>query len=1250
MKIAGCSEVAPRYGALRLLGVVRQAHDDKQKGSRSVRVAPQERSDTTPRGSLAGRVVHALQGARPVSAAIARLRQSRGLYSLHETIPAARPALLAALYRALGGQIFVAVPTADAAERAFTDLLYFLEEDEARSVSLLRSRDEAVGVLESPSEHSARMALLADLADGKPGIILAPLGALRQYVMPRELYASSRFTLRTGDEAGWDRILREFYRLGYHRADVVSAAGEYAVRGGIVDVFSPTADRPARIEFFGEGIESIRPFDLESQRSEGTLESLDIVPWSEIPRDEALRARVLERLDAPENVAAAVRSHLESGAQIPPSWLSLAFDERETVLDYLSQYATIVLDEPGMLATIERALDEERSREQSVLLEALASDQLSVRSSDVQESLLGEVIAPYPHLSDLTPAIARHRGLTFPGAIESAQSLEWLPPVVQSFVLETRPAEHFNRQIEMFTQSLRDWTHAGETVVLVTTGAGRTADIVHAAGLRVGPLDTRADGALLGVVREPHDDKRGHHDTLMPARSAVLSERSESKGPDNILVDHGSIESGFVIPELRLRVLGDREIYGQPPKRVKIRAVKEGVPVTLADLRVGDYVVHSVHGIGQYLGLRTETILGATQDYLDLAYAGTDRMLVPVTQMHQVAKYSAAEGATPRLSRMGGADWARTKLRVSESLGKIADGLVALYAERELARGHACAADTPWQAELEEAFPYQETPDQLKAIVDSKADMESARPMDRLVCGDVGYGKTEVAIRAAFKAIADKKQVALLVPTTLLAAQHYRTFSSRFAGFPIRIEELSRFKSKKAQREILRELAEGRVDIVIGTHRLLQKDIVFADLGLIVVDEEQRFGVMQKERLKQLRASVDVMTLSATPIPRTLHMSLMGVRDLSLIQTAPKNRMSIKTVVVPASDAVVQRAITAELDRGGQIYYLHNRIESIYAVKNALERLVPRARIAVGHGQMREAEIEPIMQDFIEGKLDVLVATTIIENGIDIPNVNTIVVNDADKFGLAQLYQLRGRVGRSNHQAYAYLLYQAHKSLSEEAKARLEAIREFAHLGSGLQIAMRDLEIRGAGNLLGSAQSGFIASVGFDTYCQLLAEAIAERKGQQAALEEQREAVIDVKIDAYVPNEYVPQVSQKIAIYQQLAKSRTEMQVEDIAAGVRDRFGPFPKPLENLVELTKLRAIALKKHVTRVVVDEKRLTLGVGTGFALAPSAITRFAALAQNRFRFGDGKVMVDLPALHGGASPEEIWMPLLRELLEAI
>jgi transcription-repair coupling factor (superfamily II helicase) len=692
-------------------------------------------------------------------------------------------------------------------------------------------------------------------------------------------------------------------------------------------------------------------------------------------------------------------------------------------------------------------------------------------------------------------------------------------------------------------------------------------------------------------------------------------------------------------------VLGDREIYGQPAKRVKLRAVKEGVPVTLADLKVGDYVVHAVHGIGQYLGLRTETILGATSDYLDLKYAGTDRMLVPVHQMHQVTKYNAAEGAHPRLSRMGGADWARTKSRVSENLAKIADGLVELYAEREVARGHAFAPDTPWQAELEESFPYEATPDQAKAITDAKSDMESPKPMDRLVCGDVGYGKTEVAVRAIFKAIADKKQVAVLVPTTLLAAQHARTLTNRFASFPVRVEELSRFKTRKESQAILNDVAEGKVDVVVGTHRILQKDVVFRDLGLIVVDEEQRFGVMHKERLKQLRATVDVLTLSATPIPRTLQMSLMGVRDLSLIQTAPRNRMAIKTVVVPASDAVVQRAILAELDRGGQIYYVHNRIESIYGVARALEQLVPKARVAVGHGQMREHELEPIMAKFIEGEIDVFVSTTIIENGIDIPNVNTIVVNDADKFGLAQLYQLRGRVGRSNHQAYAYLLYQAHKALTEEAKARLEAIREFTHLGSGLQIAMRDLEIRGSGNLLGAAQSGFIGAVGFETYVQLLADAIADRKGSEREREDAREAVIDVKLDAYIPQDYIPQVSQKIAVYQQLAAARSLEQVEEIVESVRDRFGALPPQFEGLVEITRLRVMALLVGVTRVVINEQRLTLGVGSAFQLDPASIPKLQSISKNRFRFGEGKITIDLPARSAAEQ-----LPTLHALLDAL
>ncbi len=1175
-------------------------------------------SSRHPRRGLQDALVrHLAATSRALATTIERLQAIRalpgskpGAYALHETVAAARPALIAAMHRMMGGTLLVVVPTPDAAERAFADLLYYLGEEEPRTPALLRSRDEAVGAIESPSERSARMTLLADLADGAPRIVLAPVAAVRQYLMPRALFEELRFALRPGDEAGWESTQERLYHLGYARSDVVSAVGEYAVRGGILDVFPASADAPMRVEFFGDAIDSIRRFNIETQRSDASVTAIDVVPWGEIPRDERFRRRILERFEGPESARRELTAFLSAQGDVPETWLPLAFEERATIFDYLPADSLLVLDEPAMISTVARALDQERTREQHVLLAAVEAGELSVDETHVEEALLADIAAPHPTLDELGVAMRRHATLVIPGAIENPDLSGWVPPALDAFVLECRPAEHFNRQIDLFSRSVREAGSSGETTVVVSTAVARTTDLLRAADASV----------------------------------------ADRLAPGSAVVDHGSIEAGFTIPSLRLRVMGDREIYGAPPKRVRMRAVKEGVPVTLADLRVGDHVVHGVHGIGQYLGLRAETILGATQDYLDLKYAGSDRMLVPVTQMHQIAKYSAAEGQAPRLSKMGGADWTRTKARVSESLAKIADGLVQLYAERELARGFAFGPDTPWQLEMEEAFPYETTPDQQKAIDETKSDMETPRPMDRLVCGDVGYGKTEVAMRAAFKAVADKKQVAVLVPTTLLADQHYRTFSARFAGFPLRIEGLSRLKGKPEQKQILRALAEGKVDIIIGTHRLLQKDIAFADLGLIVIDEEQRFGVMHKERLKEYRASVDVLTLSATPIPRTLHMSLLGVRDLSLIQTAPRNRMSIKTLVVPASDAVVQHAIAAELDRGGQVYYLHNRIESIYAVKNALAKLVPRARIGVGHGRMSETEIEPVMQPFIEGELDVLVATTIIENGIDIPNVNTMVVNDADKFGLAQLYQLRGRVGRSNHQAYCYLLYQGHKVLTEEAKARLEAIREFTHLGSGLQIAMRDLEIRGAGNLLGAAQSGFIASVGFDTYCEMLAEAIAQRRGMTAALEDRREAVIDVKISAFIPNDYIPQVSQKIAVYQQLAKARAEAEVEEIAAGVRDRFGPFPLPLEHLIELTKLRTIALAKHVTRVIVDEARLTLGVGSGFDLDPAAIPAFQSLTKNRFRFAEGRILVDLPPARDPQRAEGAWMPLLRRLLEAM
>jgi transcription-repair coupling factor (superfamily II helicase) len=1178
--------------------------------------------------ALAPSLVRALPASsRPLAELIERLRTPLGgrgaAFALHETTGGARPYLYAGLHGALGGQIFVVVPTADVAERTFTDLLYYVGDPQTRSVALLRARDETLGAIESPSERSARMTLLADLCAGRPQLIIAAVGALRQYVIPKPVFEGAALTLRAGATAGWDRTLEQLYRLGYDRVDVVSAVGEFAVRGGILDVFAATADAPVRVEFFGDEVESMRPFEVQSQRSSGALEDLLITPWREILRDPALRENVLARAAGDSNVISALRAYLGAGHDVPEPWLGLAYDERATILDYCDPGALIVLEEPGMLATVERGLDDERGRGAAALLAGVDSGELDVRDDDVGEALLADVAAPAPRLTDYTPTLRDRRVLAVTGGIESGD-LQWVPAAMDAFVLETRPADHFNRRLELFIQAVREWIAAGDTVWLVTTGASRLAEILRAADLSV--------------------QRSAPFVHLRAAGTDGVALSGASKSPA-VFVDSGSLESGFDIPGLRLHVLGDREIFGQPAKRVKLRAVKEGVPITLAELKVGDYVVHAVHGIAQYLGLRTETILGATSDYLDLKYAGTDRMLVPVVQMHQVTKYSATEGHAPRLSRMGGADWARTKSRVSENLAKIADGLVELYAEREISRGHAFAPDTPWQAELEESFPYDPTPDQAKAIDDVKRDMESPRPMDRLVCGDVGYGKTEVAVRAIFKAVADRKQVAVLVPTTLLAAQHARTLQGRFASFPVRVEELSRFKTRKEATAILNDLAQGKVDVVVGTHRILQKDVVFRDLGLIVVDEEQRFGVMHKERLKQLRATVDVLTLSATPIPRTLQMSLMGVRDLSLIQTAPKNRMSIKTVVVPQSDAIVQRAITSELDRGGQVYYVHNRIESIYGIARALEKLVPKARIAVGHGQMHEHELAPVMERFIDGEIDVFVSTTIIENGLDIPNVNTIVVNDADKFGLAQLYQLRGRVGRSNHQAYAILLYQAHKALTEEAKARLEAIREFTHLGSGLQIAMRDLEIRGSGNLLGAAQSGFIGAVGFETYVQLLADAVGARKGAQQQADDAREAVIDVKLDAYVPDDFIPQVSQKIAIYQQLAAARTIAAVEEAVASVRDRFGPPPAQFDALVEITRLRVMALRAGVTRVVINEQRLTLGVGSGFVLDPATIPKLQSLTKNRFRFGEGKITIDLPARSAADQ-----LPTLHALLDAM
>ena len=1071
--------------------------------------------------------------------------RARASVDIVETGGSAHAFVVSALWRELGGCVVVWTASADSADRFASDCSYYLDDD-GGAVRSLRPRDDAPHAFSNPGEKSARLETIASLAAGAPGIYCISQAAMRQPLWDPGAFRTATLLMRTGDEYAWEPLLASLVDLGYERVEVVDAVGEFAVRGGIIDVFAATADAPVRLEFFGDRLESMRTFALHDQRSTASVERLDIAPW----RDDA-------------------------------------GDGATCAIDYAKD-ALVVVDDPASVVAIDEALAHEK--DDATVLAADRDEQESpaftqeISVVDEAEDAGSAVLA----LREIVERTHSHAAVNFAPSVGDTRVTR--PPDVRVAIL-AQPAPAYGRSMEDFAKDVRKRVGAGETVAVVSVAHRRVREVLAEHEVAVAAVPAKPDALLRGV-----------------------------------LVEEGTIDAGMTLPRLGLTVVGDFELFGHAARRHKARAAKEGVAVTEADLKVGEYFVHANHGIGQYLGLEHLVIDGIGRDFVQLKYAGADRLYVPIDQMHLIRKYAASDGAAPRLSTMGGSDWARTRSRVREAVEKIAEGLVQLYAEREVAQGHAFAPDTPWQAELEESFPYDETTDQRAAIDAAKADMERPRPMDRLICGDVGYGKTEVAIRAAFKAIMDRKQVAVLAPTTVLAAQHFRSFSERFSAFPVKIALLSRFRTREQQRESLRGMLDGSVDLVVGTHRLLQKDVGFARLGLVVVDEEQRFGVMHKERLKEMRRSVDVLTLSATPIPRTLHMSMLGVRDLSLIRTPPANRMAIKTVVTPTSDALIGQALRAELDRGGQVYFVHDRIETIHGVAAAVQRLAPRARIRVGHGQLKEGELESVMIDFVEGRFDVLVSTTIIENGLDIPNVNTIVINNADRFGLAQLYQLRGRVGRSAHQAYAYFLYQPHRALSETASARLEAIREFSHLGSGLQLAMRDLEIRGAGNLLGRQQHGFIAAVGFDGYCQILQEAIAARRDIPIEVEAPP-PVLDIRISAFIPADYVRGASQKIAYYQRLAAARALDEIEAVSDELRDRFGPHPSEVEALLQLSRVRVMAAGKGVEKLALEQRRLTLDVGRRFSLSENALDALTSITRGNFRFTQGAIVAHLP-----------------------
>ncbi|MHB1043318.1 MAG: transcription-repair coupling factor [Eubacteriales bacterium] len=986
-----------------------------------------------------------------------------------------------------------------------------------------------------------RLEVIELIGKGERQVIIAPVESLMRRLVPPSILFGAAIPLAVGDRMDLAELLSRLVMLGYERVDLVEGRGQFALRGGILDIFPMTNHRPVRLEFFDDEVDSVRRFSVATQRSEEKLKDITVFPAREfIYREEHLERakrgietefkRQGRRLSRSGDLMAAKQLNEKSEEalqEIGPGfagieqYLPYFFEEEYTLLDYLPAGAPVLIDDPGQVREVVENVEKERSATFTDLLAGGRALPAQFHGYTRRETLLRELGARPGVSFSLLPRLPReipHKGtVNFPG----------------------KSMLNFLGNVEMLAAEVRQWRASGYAVVLLA-GGSRAGHLLET--LRDFQIDAFQAGSPEGHVRA-----------------------------GNVLIVPGTLSSGFDLPSCRLAVVTEQEVYGQRKKSRRERGRAERL-APFVELKAGDYVVHINHGVGRYRGIVPLDIGGIQKEYLLLQYSGEDKLYVPVDQVGMVQKYLGSEGEPPRLSRLGGGDWARVKNRVRESVREMAQELLALYAARETAPGYAFGPDTLWQREFEDAFPYEETPDQLRAVEEVKADMEKARPMDRLLCGDVGYGKTEIALRAAFKAVMDGKQVAVQVPTTILAQQHYNTFRERFARYPVSVELLSRFRSPKEQRQVLKGLERGLVDIVIGTHRLVQEDVRFKDLGLLIVDEEQRFGVAHKERLKMISKDVDVLTLTATPIPRTLHMSLVGVRDTSILETPPEDRYPVQTYVLEEDPVLVREAIRRELNRGGQVFFVYNRIADLDRTAGWVQELVPEARVAMAHGQMKEEDLEQVMIDFINGDYEILVCTTIVENGLDIPNVNTLITKESNMMGLAQLYQLRGRVGRSNRVAYAYLTFRKDRVLNEAAEKRLSAIREFTELGSGFKIAMRDLEIRGAGNILGAEQHGHIAAVGFDLYCRLLEEAVREARGEAAA--PPVDTTVELPVEAYIPGSYVPDTNQKVEIYKRISALGSPDELPELEEELVDRFGDLPETARNLIAVARVRLIA----------------------------------------------------------------------------
>ncbi len=1081
--------------------------------------------------------------------------------------------------------ILFLTPSNDSADALMDDLAFFGLPDVLqypRWDALPFEEEEPI--VEVAAEQLDTLAALAMPAPQSAPRVVAPLETLLRRVMPNDEFRRLAVHFHWGEKVETKKLPERLIGLGYERVSMIEGRGEFSIRGGIIDIYPINAEWPIRIDLFGDEVESIRKFDVTTQRS--------------IKEDAEMEHAAIH----PARLAWLYRQMALEGAQLVP------------FLDLFPADTLLVVHEPEAFESRLERFVQMVERQHRVALEEQA------QSESPQE-------VPAPQSLYLTRDEAEG------GLHQFRRVISTNLPV---------PEHEAHRTIHFNTSSFETVETNLETHLRLISTRQTESYAVHVICDNEGQVER-----LDEVFRE-----RGLSAQPLASEAALAAYRGRDvmEGYSDIILTVGTLHSGFVFPEIELAIVTDREIFGRYKRRRVYRKTYKGAPIAAAsDIQRGDYIVHVEHGIGQFHGIRTQTIEGKTTELLEISYRDGARLLVPIEKIRDVQKYSSVDGAVPVLDRLGGKQWKARKSKTQELIEQMAKELIQIYAKRELAQGYSFGDDTVWQREFEASFIYTETPDQMNSIEQVKEDMAKPKPMDRLLCGDVGYGKTEVAIRAVFKAIQDKRQAAVLAPTTLLVQQHFNTFRERFADYPIRVEMISRFRTAAEQKTILESLRRGEIDVIVGTHRLLSEDVKFVDLGLLVVDEEQRFGVKQKERIKSLRAAVDILTMTATPIPRTLYFALSGLRDMSIINTPPPDRQPVRTRLIHFNKDQIEEAILRELNRGGQVYFVHNRVHNIKEVAQRLKEIVPDARIAIGHGQMNEHELEKVMIDFVEGSYDILLSTTIIENGIDIPNVNTIIINRADSFGLAQLYQLRGRVGRSQRRAYAYLVVPQGAPISDLAVRRLAAIQEFTDLGSGFQIAMRDLEIRGTGDLLGPRQHGAIQTVGFEMYCQMLEDTVSRMRGEVA----EADFPVDVqwKAQAFLPGDYVPIETHRIALYKRLASARSDGQINEIRDELKDRYGALPRPAVDLCHIAAMRVAARPAEIEKVVESPAGVKLYtqsapaelIGELHALKEASAPIKAIRVE-----GDGAIHVALMAT--SKNKLEIALRVLKELAERL